>query len=230
MALPKQFGDEPLVIAREARVPVFVAAERYEAGLLAEASRQPGQGFSPDSASQRVSVHLLDDGFQHRQLARDVDILLLSSERSHRSPIACRQSARVTACSGAGGRSCHSGRRAGGCGMGEVAGLEGAGVAAAAVHGGAGHRSARRCLLRNRAAGAVFCGAGARRLAPGGAVRLPGPPSLQGRRSRALGCRGAKGRGGGAADDRERWRAAGSNGCKPSCSNSTQDRSAWHRD
>lgn len=76
----EQFGDEPLVIAREARVPVFVAAERYEAGLLAEASRQPGQGFSPDSASQRVSVHLLDDGFQHRQLARDVDILPLSSE------------------------------------------------------------------------------------------------------------------------------------------------------
>jgi len=77
----EQFGDEPLVIAREAHVPVFVAAERYEAGLLAErdASQGAGQRFS-EPASQRLGVHLLDDGFQHRQLHRDVDILLLSSE------------------------------------------------------------------------------------------------------------------------------------------------------
>jgi tetraacyldisaccharide 4'-kinase len=72
----EEFGDEPLEIAREADVPVFVATERYEAGRLAEgASQQVGA-----SASQRVGVHLLDDGFQHRQLHRDVDILLLSSE------------------------------------------------------------------------------------------------------------------------------------------------------
>jgi len=63
----EQFGDEPLVIAREAQVPVFVATERYEAGLLAE-RRSALSGFG---------LHLLDDGFQHRQLARDVDILLL---------------------------------------------------------------------------------------------------------------------------------------------------------
>jgi tetraacyldisaccharide 4'-kinase len=64
----EEFGDEPLVIARESRVPVYVAAERFEAGLLAERSALSGFG-----------LHLLDDGFQHRQLARDVDILLLSS-------------------------------------------------------------------------------------------------------------------------------------------------------
>jgi tetraacyldisaccharide 4'-kinase len=63
-----EFGDEPLVIAREAQVPVYVAAERYEAGLMAEA------------ASRQAGVHLLDDGFQHRQLHRDLDILLLSRE------------------------------------------------------------------------------------------------------------------------------------------------------
>jgi len=63
----EQFGDEPLLIARAAQVPVFVAAERYQAGLLAERAAPSG-------------LHLLDDGFQHRQLARDVDILLLSSE------------------------------------------------------------------------------------------------------------------------------------------------------
>jgi tetraacyldisaccharide 4'-kinase len=61
-----EFGDEPLLIAREANIPVYVAAERYEAGLLAERDA-PGQ----------LGVHLLDDGFQHRQLARDVNILLL---------------------------------------------------------------------------------------------------------------------------------------------------------
>ncbi len=32
----EDFGDEPLVIAREACVPVYVAAQRYQAGLLAE--------------------------------------------------------------------------------------------------------------------------------------------------------------------------------------------------
>ena len=40
----EEFGDEPLVIAREARVPVYVAAERYEAGLLAEADAEQGSG------------------------------------------------------------------------------------------------------------------------------------------------------------------------------------------
>ncbi len=63
----QEFGDEPLLIAREAQVPVYVAAERYDAGLLAERSAPSSSG-----------VHLLDDGFQHRQLARDIDILLLS--------------------------------------------------------------------------------------------------------------------------------------------------------
>lgn len=61
------FGDEPLLIAQAADVPVYVAAERYEAGLLAEHYAAEDQG-----------VHLLDDGFQHRQLHRDVNILLLS--------------------------------------------------------------------------------------------------------------------------------------------------------
>jgi tetraacyldisaccharide 4'-kinase len=68
----EEYGDEPLLIAREAGVPVFVAPQRYEAGLLAEAETQ----IAADESHQ-PAVHLLDDGFQHRQLARDVDILLL---------------------------------------------------------------------------------------------------------------------------------------------------------
>jgi tetraacyldisaccharide 4'-kinase len=66
------FGDEPLLIARETGVPVFVAGQRFGAGQLAEASAAPG-----DPNLHLPSVHILDDGFQHRQLDRDIDILLL---------------------------------------------------------------------------------------------------------------------------------------------------------
>lgn len=60
-----RYGDEPLLIARTAGVPVYVGAGRYEAGLLAE----------KDAAQQ--GIHLLDDGFQHRKLARAMDIVVL---------------------------------------------------------------------------------------------------------------------------------------------------------
>ncbi len=65
-----RFGDEPLLIARSTGVPVYVGASRYQAGVLAES--EPG---SP-------GVHLLDDGFQHRELARDLDIVVM-----HRSDL-----------------------------------------------------------------------------------------------------------------------------------------------
>ncbi|HWZ42969.1 MAG TPA: tetraacyldisaccharide 4'-kinase [Candidatus Saccharimonadales bacterium] len=59
-----EFGDEPLLIARKLQVPVIVGADRYQAGLMAE--------------KQFTSrLHLLDDGFQHRRLHRDFDILML---------------------------------------------------------------------------------------------------------------------------------------------------------
>lgn len=61
---PAQFGDEPLLLARKLQVPVIVGADRYQGGLLAE------QKFSS-------KLHLLDDGFQHRRLHRDFDIVLL---------------------------------------------------------------------------------------------------------------------------------------------------------
>jgi tetraacyldisaccharide 4'-kinase len=65
--LPQQFGDEPLLIARKLRVPVIVGEARYEAGKFAE-SRFGAQ------------MHLLDDGFQHRGLARDFDIVLVTQQ------------------------------------------------------------------------------------------------------------------------------------------------------
>jgi tetraacyldisaccharide 4'-kinase len=60
------------LIARQAGVPVYVARQRFEAGLLAEAEA------SAEACNVNPPViHLLDDGFQHRQLHRDIDILLL---------------------------------------------------------------------------------------------------------------------------------------------------------
>lgn len=65
--LPQQFGDEPLLIARKLRIPVVVGEDRYAAGRFAEAK------FGPQ-------LHLLDDGFQHRALARDFDIVLVTPQ------------------------------------------------------------------------------------------------------------------------------------------------------
>jgi tetraacyldisaccharide 4'-kinase len=61
-------GDEPLMLARALPgVPVLVGADRYLSGTLAE--RRFG-----------ATVHILDDGFQHLELARDVDLLLVCEE------------------------------------------------------------------------------------------------------------------------------------------------------
>jgi tetraacyldisaccharide 4'-kinase len=65
--LPQEFGDEPLLMARKLHVPVVVGEDRYEAGKFAESK------FGPQ-------LHLLDDGFQHRGLARDFDIVLVTPQ------------------------------------------------------------------------------------------------------------------------------------------------------
>jgi tetraacyldisaccharide 4'-kinase len=70
-----QFGDEPLLIARRLEVPVILGEDRYRAGVFAE------ERFGPQ-------LHLLDDGFQHRALARDFDIVLITPDdaRDHLLP------------------------------------------------------------------------------------------------------------------------------------------------
>ena len=68
---PEQFGDEPLLIARKLGCPVFVGEDRFDAGVEAEETI---------GGAQANRVHLLDDGFQHRQLHRDFDIVLLNQE------------------------------------------------------------------------------------------------------------------------------------------------------
>ena len=65
--LPQDFGDEPLLIARRLQVPVIVGEDRFAAGRFAESK------FGPQ-------LHLLDDGFQHRGLARDFDIVLVTTQ------------------------------------------------------------------------------------------------------------------------------------------------------
>ncbi len=66
-----QAGDEPLMLART--LPgaiVAVSEDRYLAGVLAE-------------RCLHATVHLLDDGFQHVQLARDLDVLMTTPEEAH---------------------------------------------------------------------------------------------------------------------------------------------------
>ena len=61
-------GDEPLMLARA--VPgaaLLVCEQRALAGTLAE--RALG-----------CTVHVLDDGFQHHQLHRDIDIVIVTAE------------------------------------------------------------------------------------------------------------------------------------------------------
>ncbi len=59
-------GDEPQMLARTlSGIPVLVSTDRYLAGSFAE--RHLG-----------ATVSLLDDGFQHVQLERDIDLLLVA--------------------------------------------------------------------------------------------------------------------------------------------------------
>jgi tetraacyldisaccharide 4'-kinase len=62
----ENYGDEPILIARRLGVPVIVGESRFAAGRYSEKHWGP-------------RLHLLDDGFQHRALHRDFDIVLASS-------------------------------------------------------------------------------------------------------------------------------------------------------
>lgn len=59
-----QAGDEPYMMAALKKFPVVVGKKRYQAGQKAI------EFFDPD-------VIVLDDGFQHRQLKRDLDLVLM---------------------------------------------------------------------------------------------------------------------------------------------------------
>jgi tetraacyldisaccharide 4'-kinase len=62
-------GDEAILLAQEfPGIPVVTGVDRYQAGLLA------WEKFRPE-------LLLLDDGFQHFQLYRDLDVVLLDATR-----------------------------------------------------------------------------------------------------------------------------------------------------
>lgn len=66
---PEESGDEPYLLAR--KVPglmVVIGADRYQAGLLALRELKP-------------DLFILDDGFQHMRLHRDLNLLLLDCSR-----------------------------------------------------------------------------------------------------------------------------------------------------
>ncbi len=64
---PAEAGDEPYLLAKKIEgVPVILSKARYEAGLLA--FERHGSNF-----------FILDDGFQHIRLKRDLDIVLLDA-------------------------------------------------------------------------------------------------------------------------------------------------------
>jgi tetraacyldisaccharide 4'-kinase len=68
-------GDEPLMLARALPgVPVLVGASRYLSGRLAE-------------EKLGASVHLLDDGFQHLELGRDLDLLVIDERDLNDQPL-----------------------------------------------------------------------------------------------------------------------------------------------
>lgn len=61
----RDFGDEPLLMANAARVPVAVGRDRVAAAKLLR------------NLHPRVDVIVTDDGLQHRRLARDVEIAVI---------------------------------------------------------------------------------------------------------------------------------------------------------
>jgi tetraacyldisaccharide 4'-kinase len=61
-----QTGDEPQIFVRSGLAPVGIGADRWRTGMLLRRSFD-------------VDVMLLDDGFQHARVARDLDIVLVDA-------------------------------------------------------------------------------------------------------------------------------------------------------
>jgi tetraacyldisaccharide 4'-kinase len=69
VATPEHFGDEPVMIARRSRVPVYVSPDR------------PAAARALLEAHPEVDVLVSDDGLQHYALARDVELAVVDGER-----------------------------------------------------------------------------------------------------------------------------------------------------
>ena len=69
VATPELFGDEPVLIARRSRVPVYVSPDR------------PAAARALLDAHPEVNVLVSDDGLQHYGLARDIELAVVDGER-----------------------------------------------------------------------------------------------------------------------------------------------------
>jgi tetraacyldisaccharide 4'-kinase len=69
VATPEHFGDEPVLIARRSRVPVYISPDR------------PAAARALLEAHPEVNVLVSDDGLQHYALARDVELAVVDAER-----------------------------------------------------------------------------------------------------------------------------------------------------
>ncbi|HUP97973.1 MAG TPA: tetraacyldisaccharide 4'-kinase [Usitatibacter sp.] len=69
IATPELFGDEPVLIARRSRVPVYISPDR------------PAAARALLEAHPEVDVIVSDDGLQHYALARDVELAVVDGER-----------------------------------------------------------------------------------------------------------------------------------------------------
>ena len=69
IATPELFGDEPVLIARRSRVPVYISPDR------------PAAARALLAAHPEVDVLVSDDGLQHYALARDLEIAVVDGER-----------------------------------------------------------------------------------------------------------------------------------------------------
>jgi tetraacyldisaccharide 4'-kinase len=69
IATPEHFGDEPVLIARRSRVPVYISPDR------------PAAARALLAAHPEVNVLVSDDGLQHYALQRDVELAVVDGER-----------------------------------------------------------------------------------------------------------------------------------------------------
>jgi len=70
---PLTCGDEPVLMAERLKdVPIVKCADRYKGGMFA-------LNFPSSALSHKPSVFILDDGFQHWNLYRDIDIILIDA-------------------------------------------------------------------------------------------------------------------------------------------------------
>lgn len=67
-------GDEPRMLAEQVQATVLVSEDRFVAGRVAETE------FG-------ATVHVLDDGFQHLHLARNVDLVLVDPDDADRQTL-----------------------------------------------------------------------------------------------------------------------------------------------